>query len=276
MRRLWLLLAIIGLTANSLFGAPAFSPGVGTGGATLNCNQANNALCLDEDNRIANPGTALGDVFVIISGAPAAGICPAYPRVYLRTDTSPNRLYFCNGTEGTNAVDVGVIMQAADQWTDGTNSYTCTTDGGCTVTFNNMTVNASTGAVTPAGAILMSRDPSAGIACAVSPTFNHFNFTGQSGSTETVAQAPAPRAGTASNLRVRLNNALPASETLDITFRVGAANTALTCTITATGTSCSDTTNTATVAAGDLINMRTSCSGATTGWGGIYISLELK
>jgi hypothetical protein len=89
-----------------------------------------------------------------------------------------------------------------------------------------------------------------------------------------------PKAADIKNLRVKLAAALPASETLIITVRKNQAAVgspaALSCTITAGNSTCSDTTNTATFAVGDQINHQVNCAGAVTNPPSTHISVDMN
>jgi hypothetical protein len=86
---------------------------------------------------------------------------------------------------------------------------------------------------------------------------------GISTGTEQSVEALCPIGGTFKNLFVQ--STAPASgQTLTATWRVNNANTALTCTITGTGTTCNDTTHTATCTAGQSYDLQLVTS-ATSG-----------
>jgi len=81
--------------------------------------------------------------------------------------------------------------------------------------------------------------------------------------TEANVQALCPTAGTFKNLFI-LSSAPAAGQTLTATWRVNNADTALTCTVTGTGTTCNDTTHTAACTAGQSYSLKLVTS-ATTG-----------
>ena len=90
------------------------------------------------------------------------------------------------------------------------------------------------------------------------------NFTVSLGNaTEALVQSLCPIAGTFKNLFIQ--STAPASgQTLTATWRVNNADTALTCTVTGTGTTCNDTTHTAACTAGQTYSLKLVTS-ATTG-----------
>jgi hypothetical protein len=81
--------------------------------------------------------------------------------------------------------------------------------------------------------------------------------------TEANVQALCPISGTFKNLFI-LSSAPAAGQTLTATWRVNSADTALTCVVTGTGTTCSDVTHTATCTAGQPYSLKLVTS-ATTG-----------
>lgn len=85
------------------------------------------------------------------------------------------------------------------------------------------------------------------------------------------AQVVAPRAGTVSNLQVRLSAAEGSSATLAFTLMDGATGEAVTCTVGNSATTCNDTTHTFAFAAGDLLEWKLVQTGTGTSQN-IYIS----
>jgi hypothetical protein len=81
--------------------------------------------------------------------------------------------------------------------------------------------------------------------------------------TETIVQTMAPFAGTAQNLYVHFGTAPTAGTSLVFTLRDNASSTAITCSW-SSGLTCNDTTHTATIAQGDLLDISIVC---TTGSG---------
>lgn len=79
---------------------------------------------------------------------------------------------------------------------------------------------------------------------------------GLSSTTEGAVDIPAPVASTLSNFYVELSAAPGVGNSVAVTVRKNAADTALTLTITGTAVSGSDTTHTVTVAAGDLLDIK--------------------
>ena len=82
--------------------------------------------------------------------------------------------------------------------------------------------------------------------------------------TEAEAQVPWPVAQTISNFRVRTSANIPTGQTAVFTVRKDGVNTAVTCSISAGANTCSDTSNTVAVAAGDLVTVGHTCSGGVT------------
>jgi hypothetical protein len=76
--------------------------------------------------------------------------------------------------------------------------------------------------------------------------------------TESIAQQEITVAGTLSKLRVRIDGAAGTAgsgKSYTITVRVNGLDTAVTCTILETATTCSDSAHTLTLNAGDLISL---------------------
>ena len=82
------------------------------------------------------------------------------------------------------------------------------------------------------------------------------------GTTETELLV-APRAGTVRNLRCHLGIAPGGADTVINTVRVNAVDSITTCTISAANTTCADTTNTAAVAAGSRLSVKSASSAGT-------------
>lgn len=89
---------------------------------------------------------------------------------------------------------------------------------------------------------------------------------------ESEVQIPVT-AGTLQNLHIKSLAAVPAGQTWQVTVRKNGADTAITATITGTGTEAADTTNTVIVADGDLVSLK-CVSSATTGSSLILASVE--
>ncbi|MBI2640944.1 MAG: hypothetical protein HYW91_03635 [Candidatus Sungbacteria bacterium] len=83
--------------------------------------------------------------------------------------------------------------------------------------------------------------------------------------TESNAQIDAPIAFTASNLYVRTGAAPGAGKTLVVTLRKNSADTALTCTVSDTNTTCTDLSNSVTFVAGDDVALSIVLSAGATG-----------
>ncbi len=81
---------------------------------------------------------------------------------------------------------------------------------------------------------------------------------------ESTVQSGAPAAATISGLYVYLNAALGAGASAVVTLRDGGSAEALTCTVAAGGTSCSDTTHSFNVLKGDLVDWQIATSGTVT------------
>jgi hypothetical protein len=97
--------------------------------------------------------------------------------------------------------------------------------------------------------------------------------------TEDYVQIPIASAATASNMYVSVSTAPGTGNSLAFTWRDNGANTSLTCTISGSSeTTCSDTTDTATIGAGDLVDISMVPSGtlATTFLTGISTLLGVS
>lgn len=82
-------------------------------------------------------------------------------------------------------------------------------------------------------------------------------------STYSRVSMPAPQACTLKNLFVLMGAAQPAGGTLVITAFVNGADTALTCAVSAGGTTCNDTTHTVSIAQGDLVAVHAANNSGT-------------
>ena len=104
-------------------------------------------------------------------------------------------------------------------------------------------------------------------------------FAGNQSNTERLVQNIMPTAGTVKNLSVFVETAPGAGNSWVFTLRRGTpggatSNTAVTCTISGTSQTCSDTTDTATYAAGDLVSVAiTVGAGNPTGSGGQWTAV---
>lgn len=88
-------------------------------------------------------------------------------------------------------------------------------------------------------------------------------------------QIPLNRSGTLRNLYVRTQSALPAANTIAVTVQVAGSDTSITCTVAATTQTCSDTSNSASVNAGDLFGIKyVTSGGAGTVYPAFVISFE--
>jgi len=97
-----------------------------------------------------------------------------------------------------------------------------------------------------------------------SQPFATTNPTTTLGTTESQVQMVSPATATVSGLYVQLNAAPGMGNSLVFTFRDNASNTSLTCTVSgASATICSDTTDTASVTAADLVSYSVVQSGGT-------------
>lgn len=93
--------------------------------------------------------------------------------------------------------------------------------------------------------------------------------------TQGLRQIPLNRAGTLRNLYVRTQSALPASNNIAVTVQVAGSDTSITCTVAATTQTCSDTSNSAAVSAGDLFGIKYVTSGGSgTVYPAFVISFE--
>jgi hypothetical protein len=88
-----------------------------------------------------------------------------------------------------------------------------------------------------------------------------FSGGGISSTTEANVDQSAPDAATISNLYVQVSSAPGTGNTFVITLRDGASSQAVTCTISAASTGCSDLTHTFTPAAGDLLDWQLAGTG---------------
>jgi hypothetical protein len=94
---------------------------------------------------------------------------------------------------------------------------------------------------------------------------------------EVNGQAIGAVPGTFKNLYININVAPSGSQTDIFTLRVNGADTAVTCTITGTATSCNDTTHTATITAGQNWSIKVVGSGsaaATLATGGVEFDTQ--
>lgn len=82
--------------------------------------------------------------------------------------------------------------------------------------------------------------------------------------TESVVQVAASATATISNLKISLDAAVGGSATISVTLRDASADTALTCTTSSGGTTCSDTTHGVNVALGDLVDFKIVATGTVT------------
>lgn len=80
------------------------------------------------------------------------------------------------------------------------------------------------------------------------------------GATESLVQSAVSSATSLTNLQVKATN-VGASDTLTVTLRLNGASSALTCQIGSSGTSCSDTTHSVAVVAGDLVDVIFAATG---------------
>jgi hypothetical protein len=92
------------------------------------------------------------------------------------------------------------------------------------------------------------------------PDFEPF-FGGVCENSETSATALLAVASTISKLRFRLSGSIAAASTVVYTLYVAGADTALTCTVAASTATCTDLTNSVSVAAGDTITWHTTSTG---------------
>jgi hypothetical protein len=98
--------------------------------------------------------------------------------------------------------------------------------------------------------------------------------TNNSNALETVVQTPVSATGTASTLYARVALAPGSGNSYVFTFRDNGSDTSLTCTISgASATSCSDTTDTASVTAGDLVDYSIVTAGTSVA--GAYLGISL-
>jgi hypothetical protein len=86
-------------------------------------------------------------------------------------------------------------------------------------------------------------------------------FQGDVNAAEALIEQVMPGAGTISTFNVRLNAAPGGSTSYTFLIRRNNADTAVTCTITGSATSCADDVNSAGFLAGDLVSVRVAPSG---------------
>jgi len=86
-------------------------------------------------------------------------------------------------------------------------------------------------------------------------------YTQDSSSVEAEEELLLPVAGTVRSLYVELTTAPNTGNSRTYTLRKNQTNTSLTCTVSGTGTTCNDTSNTVSVAVGDVINILYTVSG---------------
>ncbi len=93
-------------------------------------------------------------------------------------------------------------------------------------------------------------------------------FAGNQSSTERRVQNIMPIAGTVGNFTVFLETAPSTGSSWTLTLRKNGVDTAVTCTVSGTGQTCSDATHTVTFAAGDLVSVRESSVNGPDGTAG--------
>ena len=152
------------------------------------------------------------------------------------------------------------------------------TSGAATLVGNTLNIPQYTATSATTGTVF-SINPNAGVA-QISGTLRYFSLTGINvGSGEAALQIPMPIAGTIKNLYVRMGVAQPATGSLVFTVRKNLASTAVTVTVTnADGSNVtkSDTTNSFSVVAGDLLALQVVNNASSTSGTIISVSLLLQ
>ena len=92
----------------------------------------------------------------------------------------------------------------------------------------------------------------------------HYVGVGVTNTNEAVSQVPAPRSGTLGNLYVKLGNSPGTGKSYAFTVRVGGSDQTITITVSDSATTGSDTSHTVSVAAGDLICIKSAPTGTPT------------
>jgi hypothetical protein len=171
---------------------------------------------------------------------------------------------------GTSSGTPAVTASAPLAITAATGNATCAT---CATTTNGGALSATAPVTISAAGVVACATCNTGsnrqiiglssIGGTVPQAATGFELIGFNGG-ETAIAAICPIAGTFKNLFISTSPAPAAGQTLTATWRVNLASTAITCIVTGTGTTCNDTTHTATCTTGQLYDVQLVTS-ATTG-----------
>lgn len=189
---------------------------------------------------------------------------------YSYTTDVPSRLFMCVGFYGGTDTTwnqyylypLGGLPSVINSVSSANALLTATTVAGAVTLTDNVQVTAGSGvSVSGSPNFAVSAFTGSGIAfgglTVAAITALYFGITSPNATENSVAQWIAPRAGTVSQLYVRLSaNLAVATNTLAFTVRKNAADTALTCTVATGSSTANDTTHSFTVAAGDLITAK--------------------
>jgi hypothetical protein len=161
-----------------------------------------------------------------------------------------NRSVTAPDATGTMALLPTAITPANNdcvKWTLASGVYTLNTNGGpCSASGGGVTVFALSTA-----------------SYSVSPEFTHFGVSSSTAATSvSQVQVPVAVAGTVSNMRFNLSTAIAASSSVTYTLNLNGTDTALTCTIAASTSTCSDLTHSFAIVPGDLLALKISFTGS--------------
>lgn len=197
------------------------------------------------------PATTCTNQFIrSLAAGTAAGTCASVAAASDVTGTLP----VANGGTGVTAVQGnGSKVQLS--------TGTTTTNDCVKFDANGNTVDAGSACGGAAAAVSWgSYGTSAVNLTTISGLFGPIFGTTAIGATESLVQSAVSSATSLTNLQVKATN-VGASDTLTVTLRVNGASSALTCQIGSSGTSCSDTTHSVAVVAGDLVDVIFAATG---------------
>ena len=186
------------------------------------------------------------------------------------TDTLTNKTFDTAGAGNTFKINGNSITGiSGNTATVGTTSGTLTSAHCVKIDANGNLVDAGQACGTTSVGAVIWNTPNASI----SASQTQYAIGSLAFGTEATRQAPIPVGGTMKNFYFNTGGAQPASGSLVCTVRDANASTALTVTVAASGAAgtFSDTTHTATVSAGDLLDLQcvnnaTGASAAIIGW----------
>jgi hypothetical protein len=161
-----------------------------------------------------------------------------------------NRSVTAPDATGTMALLPTAITPANNdcvKWTLASGVYTLNTNGGpCSARGGGVTVFALSTA-----------------SYSVSPEFTYFGVSSSTAAASvSQVQVPVAAAGTVSNLRFNLSTNIAASSSVTYTLNLNGTDTALTCTIAASTSTCSDLTHSFAIVPGDLLALKISFTGS--------------